>query len=98
MIHKTRIPMYPSANGTDTLEQRMRQQITEAMVSLYRRSQAAGEEGQAYALYMPCPETAELEIGFVRGNELDLPATMLLFGINMRKLSDADIMRLFEQA
>ena len=101
MIHRTRIPMYPSVSGTDTLEQCMRQQMTEALVSLYRRSQTAGEEGQAYALYAPCPETAEIEIGFVRDNGLSFPdpaVAAALFGVTIHRLSDDDVMRLFEEA
>lgn len=91
--------MYSHTIGVDELlHESARRQMTEALVGLYRQSQQLGENGQAYVLYAPYPETAEIELGFLRSDDPGPVEAAMLFGVSVRKLTDDDVMLFFVQA
>lgn len=94
MIHMTTIPMWPPPGKGLALD-RMREQVVIAIVSLYRRSQMAGEEGRLFILKRPDPVTNQLEIGLLRTNDETQIAAARLFNA-MHELDDDQILELFK--
>lgn len=98
MIHTERIPLFSFSVGWNIQEQ-ARQNIFEAIVKCYRRSQMAGETGRLFIFKQSAPSTNEVEIGLIRTDDADQILGLQVFHAGaIRELSDDDIIELFKAA
>ena len=91
-IHKTMVPAalnyWEGAKHT-----------TVALVSLYRRSQAAEETGRLFVIKNYIPISNQVEVGLFRTDDNGVIAVFQTFYPNaIMELSDDQIMRLFKAA
>lgn len=98
MIHTERIPLFSLSVGWNIHEQ-ARQNIFEAIVKCYRRSQMAGEEGRLFIIKQPVLSTHEVEVGLVRTDDAaQILGLQAFYAGAIRELSDEDIIELFKSA
>lgn len=96
MIHWSSVPRVPPPGGDATW---MRKKVTEAIVSLYRRSQMTGETGRLFLVHQPNLTTNEMEIGLVRTDDpAQICGLQVFYSGALRELQSEEILNLFKVA
>lgn len=91
MIYRTSIE--PRPNLYD-----IQKAFIDGYLDLYRRSLGAGEEGDCYIFHEFSPESNQNVIGFLRTTENIPVAVLKTLGVNVRKLTDDQVLELFKAA